>query len=87
MSLGEETSATAVSIVGIGEAAPLRGYALAGLHPIVADTAQQVVDAWNDLPAATRLVVLTPAAAGSLGDRVREVSAPLVVVLPDGSSR
>jgi hypothetical protein len=70
-------------VVGIGDPASLRGYALTGLVIRSAQTAEQICAAWDDLSTATELVLLTAAAAAVLHERMMEPTAPLTAVLPN----
>jgi vacuolar-type H+-ATPase subunit F/Vma7 len=69
------------NVVALGEADRVMGYALAGAAVIEATGAASVRAAWDDLPAGTVLVILTPAAHEALQGRIGEGTA-LVAVLP-----
>ncbi len=66
----------------LGESVSVRGYALAGAVPIVAESSEGVRHAWASLEGDIALVVLTGAAAAVLGDAVRQWRAPLTVEMP-----
>ena len=69
-------------VVVIGEPARVMGYALAGALAIEAE-GEEVARAWTSLPAETSLVVLTPAAARTLGQAtLAERHDVLVVTMP-----
>jgi vacuolar-type H+-ATPase subunit F/Vma7 len=57
-------------VVVLGESVRVQGYALAGARIIVAETPDEVRRAWSTLDSAVSLVVLSPLAATTLGDRV-----------------
>lgn len=69
-------------LVVLGEAARVKGFALAGATTIAAGDRSAIERAWADLPAETSLVVLTPAAAAVLGGRVLERGGVLTVTMP-----
>jgi vacuolar-type H+-ATPase subunit F/Vma7 len=69
-------------IVAIGEEARIMGFALAGVVVCPAADAAAVRDAWQDLQPDDALVILTPAAADTLGDDVARTRPPLTVVMP-----
>jgi vacuolar-type H+-ATPase subunit F/Vma7 len=61
-----------VGRVGVlGEAVRVQGYALAGAVPIVAESPEEVRQAWTGLAGDIVLLVLTPAAAAALGAAAR----------------
>ncbi len=67
----------------IGEAVRTAGFALAGAVVVTAETPEETRAAWRALPADIAVLVLTPRAAGWLGDAPeprREV--PMVVMPP-----
>lgn len=57
--------------VVLGESVRVRGYALAGAEPVVAESPEEVRRAWSDLSDDVDLVVLTPAAAAVLEEARR----------------
>jgi vacuolar-type H+-ATPase subunit F/Vma7 len=63
----------------LGESVRVQGYALAGALPIVAESPEEIKEAWSNLARDVELVVLTPAAAAALGDSVRLRRVPLTV--------
>ncbi len=70
------------TVVVLGEAVRVRGYALAGAVPVEAETPAQVRDAWTDLAKDVTLVVLTPSAAAALAEVVPSgPTEPLTVVM------
>ena len=69
-------------VAAIGAAYRVEGFALAGARVSVAEDPEEVRRAWRDLPAAVRVVVLTPAAAALLDDVRDTPGAPLTVVRP-----
>ncbi len=69
-------------VAAIGAVTEVGGFALAGARVLPADTAGQVRAAWETLPEAVGVVILTAAAADALGpDRVAR-AVPLTVVMP-----
>ena len=66
-------------IAVLGESPRIDGWALAGAVVLPAAGADAVQQAWEALPADVEVVVLTPGAAGALGERVGD---RLTVVLP-----
>lgn len=68
-------------IVAIGESPRVAGFALAGVTVLETD-AGGVEAAWRRLPDDTALVLLTPAAAAALGQRLGERARLLWTVLP-----
>ena len=72
-------------VVVLGERSRVAGFALAGAHVVVADEPGAVLAAWAALTADVAVVVLTPAAAASLGallDEPPRPGVPLPVVMP-----
>jgi len=69
------------AVVVIGEPALVAGYAMAGVTTMPAHGADEVRQAWESLPSGTTLVILTAAAAATLGDRLSEAD-PLTAVMP-----
>ncbi|HUY40393.1 MAG TPA: hypothetical protein VMV82_02360 [Candidatus Dormibacteraeota bacterium] len=69
-------------VVALGEAVRVAGFALAGAGVVVADGPAAVRDAWRALPGDVVVVVLTPAAAASLGGAVEDRGEVLTVVMP-----
>ncbi|MEV0970815.1 hypothetical protein [Microtetraspora glauca] len=67
------------TIAIIGEAVRVAGYGLAGALVLPAENADEVRTAWRDLGPEVAVVILTPAAATSLGDTS---GGPLRVVMP-----
>jgi vacuolar-type H+-ATPase subunit F/Vma7 len=69
------------TIVALGESARVAGLALAGVAVLETDSLG-VDGAWREMPEDAGLLLLTPAAADALADRLRERSALLFCVLP-----
>jgi vacuolar-type H+-ATPase subunit F/Vma7 len=67
-------------VAAIGAEPLIRGYGLAGVRLLPAETDDEVRTAWNLLESGVDLVILTAAAARALTDAV--VTGPLVAVLP-----
>lgn len=67
-------------VAALGEWALVRGFALAGVQTVAAEDGDAVRRAWDDLAPDVAVVILTPAASGSLGESARR--GPLTVVLP-----
>ncbi len=65
----------------IGEPALVAGYATAGATTLPAEGPDAVRRAWESLPSGTTLVILTAAAADTLGGELSE-GAPLTAVMP-----
>jgi len=66
----------------IGEAARTAGFALAGAVVTTAETPEETRAAWRALPTDIAVLVLTPRAAGWLGDPPSARRDLLVVVMP-----
>ena len=66
----------------IGEAVRTAGFALAGAVVTAAETPEETRAAWRALPADTTVLVLTPRAAGWLGDAPFARGDLLVAVMP-----
>ncbi|WP_298229877.1 hypothetical protein [Gryllotalpicola sp.] len=66
-------------VAAIGEVARIEGYALAGVAIRPAEDPDAARRAWDALPSASGVVILTPAAAGAIGARRGE---RLTTVLP-----
>jgi vacuolar-type H+-ATPase subunit F/Vma7 len=69
-------------IVGIGATHEIEGFSLAGVHVIPASTDAEVTAAWAGLGRDVGLVVLSPAAARGLQDRLGSRQDLLTVVMP-----
>ena len=69
----------------IGEAVRTAGFALAGVVVTTAETAEETRAAWRALPGDIAVLILTPRAAGWLGDLPSLASRRdvLVVVMPE----
>lgn len=68
-------------VVALGAASRVEGFALAGVTILPTDGSTAEA-AWQELPADTGLVLLTPAARDALDDRLRERPRLLWAVLP-----
>ena len=66
----------------IGEAVRTAGFALAGGVVVTAETPEETRAAWRALPADIAVLVLTPRAAGWLGDAPESRREVLTVVMP-----
>jgi vacuolar-type H+-ATPase subunit F/Vma7 len=73
---------TRSTIAALGEERLVQGYALAGVHVVVAGSEEAVRAAWRALPSEVAVVILTPAAAAALGAIAEHAHAPLTAVLP-----
>lgn len=71
---------TAVAV--LGEPVRTAGYGLVGAKLLTATTPDEVRRRWHELPAEVGVVLLTPAAAASLGREVLESTAVLTMVMP-----
>ncbi|WP_066303644.1 V-type ATP synthase subunit F [Arthrobacter luteolus] len=71
---------TAVAALGAPDA--LAGYELAGARLVPARSPEEIRQAWDQLPADTAVVILTPEAAAVLADRLDDPAVPLTVTLP-----
>jgi vacuolar-type H+-ATPase subunit F/Vma7 len=60
------------TIAVVGEAVRTRGFGVAGAMVFEADTAADVIDAWESLPDDVVAVILTPDAAAALRSRHRD---------------
>ncbi len=69
-------------VAALGSWSRVAGFQLAGAHAIAARDDADVLAAWEELPDDVELLVLTPAAARALGDRVGQRPRLLWVVLP-----
>jgi len=70
------------AVAAIGERTRVAGLALAGVVVLVAERAEDVRQAWAELPDGAELVILTPDAAGALDRELVEGPRPLTVVMP-----
>lgn len=73
-------------LVAMGERARVAGFALAGAEVVPVEGPVAVLAAWADLATDVDVVILTPAAAAILGERLDEPprpGRPLPVVLPE----
>lgn len=70
-------------IVVLGEDVHVRGFALAGAAVEVAEGQEEVTRAWEQLTKDAGLLVLTPAAAEILDDRLEERPWLLWTVIPE----
>lgn len=69
-------------IAAVGEAVRTRGFGLGGALVFEAENPDDVLAAWNTLPADVVAVILTPAAAAALGSRRTLEGSPFTVVMP-----
>jgi vacuolar-type H+-ATPase subunit F/Vma7 len=70
-------------IAAIGTAYRVQGFALAGALPVAAETPDAVRGAWAALDPDVVLVILTPAAADALADRLDDPAGTrLTAVMP-----
>ncbi|MER7467276.1 V-type ATP synthase subunit F [Streptomyces sp. NPDC097981] len=69
-------------VAAIGEQTRVAGLALAGVTVLVAEEPEAVRQAWQDLPQDVALVIVTPAAADTLGPALLESTRPLTAVMP-----
>ncbi|WP_206305825.1 V-type ATP synthase subunit F [Actinacidiphila soli] len=69
-------------VAAIGEQARVAGLALAGVTVLVAEEPESVRRAWHDLPQDVALVIVTPAAADTLGPALLDGTRPLTAVMP-----
>lgn len=73
------------SVAVLGERALGAGFELVGIQLLAAETAGEVKDRWDHLPADVLIVILTPAAAATLADQLdgaRPPTMPMTVVMP-----
>ena len=70
------------TVAALGEAALVRGFALAGVRVVGAEDADAARSAWRALPPDVAVVILTPAAARALEPDVACARFPLTVVMP-----
>lgn len=68
-------------IVGIGATHEIEGFALAGVNVIAASTDPELTAAWAGLDSDVGLVILSPAAARGLRDRLGSRQDLLTVVM------
>ena len=69
-------------IAVIGEGTAVSGYALAGVLVLPAEGDDAVHGAWSSLPDDVQVVILTSAAARTLGGARMAKMLPLTVVMP-----
>jgi vacuolar-type H+-ATPase subunit F/Vma7 len=69
-------------IGALGASVDVEGFALAGALVFVADEPRRIDTAWRDLPDDLGVLILTPAAAAHLADRLGERPRLLAVVMP-----
>lgn len=69
-------------VAAIGERTRVSGLALAGVTVLVAEEPESVHRAWQDLPRDVALVIVTPAAADTLGPALLDGARTLTAVLP-----
>ncbi len=67
----------------IGEAVRTEGFALAGAFVLPAENPAEARAAWDALPADIAVLVLTPRAAGWLGEAPRSRRDVLLAVMPE----
>ncbi len=70
------------TVVAIGETHDLEGFALVGVTVQAAGTPESVLRAWRDLDPDAGLVILSAAAADTLGSRLTDRPGTLTVVMP-----
>ena len=70
------------TIAVLGEWHRIEALALAGAEVRAAETAEQAVTEWIQLPPDVAVLILTRTAAGALADRLRERRDLLITVLP-----
>jgi vacuolar-type H+-ATPase subunit F/Vma7 len=68
-------------IAAIGAETRIRGYALAGVLLLPAETADEVREAWRQLPADVAVVMLTEAAAADLDRPDPPAGPPFLAVM------
>jgi vacuolar-type H+-ATPase subunit F/Vma7 len=68
-------------VAAIGERIHVEGFALAGAVACPAENPDEVLAAWRSLPPDVAVVILTPAAAGTITEP-EPGALPLTVVLP-----
>ena len=71
-------------VAAIGADALIRGLVLAGVLVLPAEEPDAVRDAWAHLSPEVDLVLLTPEAAGVLGNEIHR-GWPMVAVIPDAA--
>ena len=69
-------------MAALGEHALVKGYALAGVDVVVAESPEEVRQAWRQIAETVLVVVLTPSAAQALGTALTDPLSPMSVVLP-----
>lgn len=69
-------------VAAIGALPQVGGFALAGARVYPADTAEQVRAAWDALPDAVAVVIVTESAAAALRDDAAKPPGRLTVVMP-----
>ena len=73
-------------VVAIGSEADVAGLALAGVRAVLTATVEETRRAWEELPAGTAVVVLSPEAAVALAEARFSTGSPLSVALPTGGT-
>lgn len=69
------------TVAVIGSDALVRGYQLAGVAVMVAETSEEVREAWRRMPPEVNVVILTAAAAAADPGRVT-AAWPMTAVMP-----
>ncbi|WP_338674838.1 V-type ATP synthase subunit F [Streptomyces sp. SCSIO 30461] len=69
-------------MAAIGEQVRVAGLALAGVTVLIAEEPDAVRRAWQSLPHDVTLVIVTPAAADTLGQAMLDSARPLAAVMP-----
>lgn len=85
MNVGASTRsehAAANTVAAIGEHALVEGFRLAGVCIHACRSDQKILSAWNSLPKATSVVILTPRSARVLESALSDPKSPMTVVLP-----
>ncbi len=70
------------TVVAIGETHELEGFALVGVTVVATKTQADVIDAWKLLDPEVGLVILSPAAAATLGSMLDDRPDVLTVAAP-----
>ena len=73
---------TRTVIAALGAPGILAGYELAGARLVPAKSDEDVLQAWEQLPEDTAVVILTADAAAALAGQLDDPAAPLTVALP-----
>ena len=70
------------TVAVLGERALVQGFALVGARVLVAETAADVREQWEQMPNDVLVVIVTPSAAAALPGIRSSPDGPMTVVMP-----